>query len=378
MKRNILFTTLLTITTLFTTGCVTHDDVYQASDNEGEDLMPRPMQELKVDVPSGKCAVVMFGGDTLAVCPESTTIMAPNTTVTTVSGSSAVAKAATRADNVGDITIEYLDKLDANNVLLAKQRVFEIMAFEDSKDGDYDYNDLIVHVKIEKDGNNYYLSFHPVALGAIKTIGLGCVLRTANGSEWNHLIFDDVRTQLFKGQQGFINTEAGKELTKFSEIYKVNVTGLTGGAAIKSVDWFIEVGGERIYAVSNNYKFSDANNKPYGLIMAKVNSKGFWTPYSDDCGYDWFDYPAEKVNIDEVYNYSNTFFTKNSYTAGETAALYLNLGFKNSKNASKVINTIGTYTENNNKYVISQENLGKALYAIKFENNNINVTNIAK
>jgi len=367
MRKKKLYVPMLAILTLISTGCEKTPDLYQGN-KSGEDLMSNPMQELKIDVPTGKYAVVMFGGDTLAVCPESTTIMAPNTSVTTVSGSSTTSNMmpslATRAAEAsGDITIEYLVKSKQNNVL-SKQKAYEIMAFEDSKNGDYDYNDLIMHVRIEKSGNNYSLCFHPIALGATKTIGLGCVLKDTKENTWDHLVFSDVRSQLFEGREGFINTEAGKELYQFTSIYKLNVTGLSGD--IKSADWFIQVDGERIYAVSSNYKYSDANNKPYGLILANINTIAFKTYMSDECGYDWFDYPAEKVNIDDVYDFSNTFFNSNMTSADK----YHKLGFINAKDDSKVIKATGKYTlgkyNNQARYVVDKADNSSALYSVSF------------
>lgn len=380
MRKKKLYVPMLAILTLISTGCEKTPDLYQG-DKSGEDLMSNPMQELKIDVPTGKYAVVMFGGDTLAVCPESTTIMAPNTSVTTVSGSSTTANMmpslATRAAEASsNITIQYLED-NGNNTIKQQQNVFEIMAFEDSKNGDYDYNDLVMHVKIYSKGNDHYLYFHPVALGATKTIGLGCVLKDNANNTWNHLIFSDVRSQLYDGKEGFINTEAGKDLYKFSNIYVVKVSGLSG--LIKSADWFIEVNGEKIYAVSSNYSYSDKKNKPYGLIFAKVNSIAFKTIWSNECGYDWFDYPAEKVSIDEVYDFTTTFFSKPSYTQDEIAANYLKLGFINAKNDSKVIKATGKYTYDASikQYVISSADNASALYSIQFDKNNITVPKTA-
>ena len=75
--------------------------------------------------------------------------------------------------------------------------------FEDTQNGDYDYNDLIIHVKHQtdlpwaKEESLETIEIQPIALGSTKTIKLGCIL--SDGS--THMISDDVRTDLFGGRQ---------------------------------------------------------------------------------------------------------------------------------------------------------------------------------
>ena len=56
--------------------------------------------------------------------------------------------------------------------------------FEDTQNGDYDYNDLIIHVKNTASNHAYQhpsetwqtIEIQPIALGSTKTIKLGCIL----------------------------------------------------------------------------------------------------------------------------------------------------------------------------------------------------------
>ena len=43
-------------------------------------------------------------------------------------------------------------------------------AFEDSRKGDYDYNDLIIHVSWSIRENSYTIAVQPIALGSSKKI----------------------------------------------------------------------------------------------------------------------------------------------------------------------------------------------------------------
>lgn len=57
MRKKKLYVPMLAILTLISTGCEKTPDLYQGN-KSGEDLMSNPMQELKIDVPTGKYAVV--------------------------------------------------------------------------------------------------------------------------------------------------------------------------------------------------------------------------------------------------------------------------------------------------------------------------------
>ena len=171
--------------------------------------------------------------------------------------------------------------------------------FEDTQNGDYDYNDLIIHVKNTASNHAYQhpsetwqtIEIQPIALGSTKTIKLGCIL--SDGS--THMISDDVRTDLFGGRQGFINTVNDNDPIR----YKLASTNIKNYAMPKKektsaawVAWFIEVDGKRMYAASSDidYKSYDMVNKenmPYGLAVSNNNGT--------------FSYPQEKNSLFETY-----------------------------------------------------------------------------
>lgn len=51
-----------------------------------------------------------------------------------------------------------------------------MVCFEDSRSGDYDYNDLVIHVKYQWNGTRFGFGVHPIALGSTKEVRLGAVV----------------------------------------------------------------------------------------------------------------------------------------------------------------------------------------------------------
>lgn len=151
-------------------------------------------KDFSVPVKEGYTTFVTSGEDTLAMANEPITIRIPkNATIST------------RAEGDG-INISYDVLKEGAETTYAK--TWQAVMFEDTQNGDYDYNDLIIHVKHQtdlpwaKEESLETIEIQPIALGSTKTIKLGCIL--SDGS--THMISDDVRTDLFGGRQGFINT----------------------------------------------------------------------------------------------------------------------------------------------------------------------------
>lgn len=242
-------------------------------------------KDFSVPVKKGYTTFVTSGEDTLAMANEPITIRIPkNATIST------------RAEEDG-INISYTILDEGSETTYAK--VWQAIMFEDTQNGDYDYNDLIIHVKNTASNHAYQhptetwqtIEIQPIALGSTKTIKLGCIL--SDGS--THMISDDVRTDLFGGRQGFINTVNDNDPIR----YKLASTNIKNYAMPKKektsaawVAWFIEVDGKRMYAASSDidYKSYDMVNKenmPYGLAVSNGNGT--------------FSYPQEKNSLFETY-----------------------------------------------------------------------------
>lgn len=294
MKR--LFILFLALLLCLPVSCIKEENLYQEPNVDLANLASTEI--LNVEVPSGKIAVVKFYEDTLGVCSYSQELLVPKES-----------KSLTRASFEEGITIEYLDKY-GHNELEDKSQIFQVIAFEDSKKGDYDYNDLIVHAKITKHGNNGSITVqvHPIALGATKDFGLGLTIQTSDGTTIDNLLFSNCRQELFSNLQGFINTVDDNNIIKFEQTYKKNIKQNSDNKknSITAIDWYLFVGSEKLYAVSDNYKCLDNKFRPYGLIFTNIRKDLFKYGY-DNCGYDWWQYPKENVSIDEIYPFTQMF-----------------------------------------------------------------------
>lgn len=285
MNRKIIV--LLSLILLITTSCFDKVD----SSSKLKELISNcePFDNFKVPIDDGKVTVVCMGGDTLAVTSIPMTIKVPKNR----------SSVTTRTDG-NNFEVHFIGEDNENYEVLKNKTyssVWQAVMFEDTRVGDYDYNDLVIHVNNRVDtpwGTNKFvhsIRIQPIALGSSKNIGLGCVL--SDYSE--HIISNNVREDLFKGNKGFINTVNEDTPIRF----KLEQTNIYNHEMPYSADkacwvaWFIEVDGMRQYAISGDYEFKDYSNAisrdllPYGLVIA------------DDNGT--FKYPTERTSIFDTY-----------------------------------------------------------------------------
>lgn len=166
---------------------------------------------------------------------------------------------------------------------------YSTLCFEDTKNGDYDYNDLIieVHSKLIYAGNRYKVKHEitPIALGSSKNISL--YFETFNGNIY--FITDDCRRDLFNGNFGFINTE-GKFKQYKKHPLKIYELGNQNNWNNTRINWFIEVDGKRMYIATSNH-----NREYYEYMGIKGYPHGISLPYLD------FNYLKEKEFIGNGY-----------------------------------------------------------------------------
>lgn len=235
---------------------------------------------LNVPVKEGYTTYVTCGEDTLAVANKPISILIPKQT-----------KSLTRSTG-NEIKIDYA--IIKSTETYSKH--WQAVLFEDTEHGDYDYNDLIIHVQNicnypwNKDYSEQTVKIQPIALGSEKIIRLGCLL----GPDLTEVIIaEDVRKELFNGVTGYINTENDKTPVR----YKLAPTSITKYQIptiklLPTVAWFIEVEGKRYYAISSDidyraYTMFNPEGMPYGLVSAANNGT--------------FGYPQEKTSIFETY-----------------------------------------------------------------------------
>lgn len=278
---------LLALILLITTSCI--DKVDYSEKMKELVLNCETFEDFKVPISEGKVTIVYIGSDTLAITSRPMTIKVPKNrnSVITRSGN----------ENFG---FKFIDEENENYETLKKRTYsayWQAVMFEDTRSGDYDYNDLVIHIKNSINtpwGTNKALQtieLQPIALGSSKNIGLGCVL--SDYSE--HIISNNVRKDLFKDNNGFINTLDENEPIRF-KLEKTSIINYElefNNDKTYWIAWFIEVDGIRQYAISGDYEFKDYSNTiskdllPYGLVIA------------DDNGT--FNYPKEKISVFDTY-----------------------------------------------------------------------------
>ena len=164
-------------------------DVYKAPEVDLNLL--KPYEDMEVIVPEGYASIVKLYDDTLAICTYSTTISVPTYWASKLS----------RASENSPITIENIK--NENNYYQGVLNAWQVVVFEDSQKGDYDYNDLIIHVNWSIRENSYTVAVHPIALGSSKKIKLGFEKMDGNISSVDEVIVaENCRKDLFEGREG--------------------------------------------------------------------------------------------------------------------------------------------------------------------------------
>ncbi len=189
-----------------------------------------------------------------------------------------------------------------------RTNLWQVVAFEDSLVGDYDYNDFVFHVKYELSGRNFFIGIQPIALGSTKKIRLGCDL-WQNGRYLREgiIVAENCRDKFFPGTENrMINTfNVEKEFCVFDykPYFRSNLIVLDDATHPVYVNWFIEVDNDlRLYAVSTarTSGMLDGNKRPYGLVFTSTGNS-YEQAGQGTVGHDWFNYPQETVPIDRVY-----------------------------------------------------------------------------
>lgn len=259
-------------------------------------------QEFAVtSIPEGMYAQVTdaASGNTIAVLSAPATILLARSTTPSVS---------------------YVKAVDYNeNVPIDATQLWQVIAFEDSRNGDYDYNDLVIHVKYQTNslpgryGENQgdrslAIGIQPIALGSLKKIALGCdIYQGQKLIKGGIIIADDCREKFFGGASGMINTYSNvqKEFCRFDYLPYYGSNLLYYQSANPDplyVNWFIDVdGGTRLYAVSSqrSNQMLDPQQRPYGIVFSETGYSYYQG--NQRVGKDWFNYPVESTPIDQVY-----------------------------------------------------------------------------
>lgn len=271
------------------------NDVYRPKTADFENIAPFASYE--VPTKEGEVTIVTYGDDTLAITGIPMVIEVPKYALrnTTKSGDGIKVQYSTDAKFEG-----YKDR----GTIQARFTLF----FEDTRNGDDDYNDLILTIKRfeERGSDSMKCSFeiYPIALGAAKDFKLGFI-EERNGLEF--IVAENCRRDLFGGKTGFINTVPEiamvTDFDKFvTPVYTWSRSNIWTNTPI---NWFIETDTERMYIAlseltvnqENMQKFGNDKGKPFGIAMPWMNDN----PYDIILGKSGPYYPVENSPIQKLY-----------------------------------------------------------------------------
>ncbi|MEG0518246.1 MAG: hypothetical protein RR555_05190 [Bacteroidales bacterium] len=256
---------------------------------------------MQVPVQTGKITVVTYAGDTLCIATGATSIMVPKT------------GAISKADD--PIKISYINESDPNYAALLKDGdksgIWQTLVFEDSKNADHDYNDLVLHVRYQRSfkANNdlFCIGVQPIAFGATKLIKLGCEIIYKGQSVFNEIISQNAKNDFFTGttQAQLINTyNMDYQSPLFTKVFAFDAKGVEMGEI--RVIWYIQVDGENVkegqvtlYAVNDKYSFTNKEKRPYGIIITDASET--LGDHNLEHTPAWFSYPKEQINISDCY-----------------------------------------------------------------------------
>lgn len=264
---------------------------------------------MDVTVPSGKYEVVRIGTDTLCVATESQSVVVPKGITPTIDEYTLPSSSRTE--------VGYFNPLSGSkDGSYAREKYWQVIAFEDTKNGDYDYNDLIIHIRYQLTTKGVFSLFiHPVAYGATKTINLfyEVYYKSDNTLITSGSIMNTKKNLFLDDSSGFINTGS---YTRHYDGYTASVeniaTSVTNLSKL-SIVWYITTNNDpntKIYALSksliNKADLFDSTGYPYSLVLSGVNPDGYPIAGTNNkCGYDWFKYPLETIDIRKCYDMSS-------------------------------------------------------------------------
>lgn len=251
-----------------------------------------PYETIQVNVPEGCKSIVYLGSTKIATCYTSGSVMVPKAAIT-------------KANN----ELSIINVAGASKGSVASENTLEmVVAFEDTKDGDHDYNDLVlqamVSIENKTDGtNSTTLDITPIALGSSKALGLGVVLTDNEGKVISdEVVAEDCRSFFFGSDEGFINTNPNTR--KHYPIKSVKLGSSTSNGSASGISWYLITDGQRLYAATSFQACLDNSDKPQGLVLVNIRQDKYYVEEGGAkyfCGNDFWNYPREAVDIKNVY-----------------------------------------------------------------------------
>lgn len=262
-------------------SCVDQPDVpnnNKETDKEKIEIADGLTTTMDYDVPvvDGQITTVSYNGMLLARTSTPLTIKVPKAAIA-------------RSSNT--LSVKYSE----GHASQPFSNLWQTVMFEDSKNGDWDYNDIVIHTNYKISGNKLSVGIHPIALGSSKHIKIG--FRWTQGGQSDEVIVaENSREELFGGMQGFINTRA-YDIHYDSFVKTIDVT-LNNETSAVNIDWFIIVDHKiKLFAVNQSgEKCIDDKGMPFGFALTDVNGANVNRSYAKASNADlkeWEDYKLD-------------------------------------------------------------------------------------
>src|SRR5574344_1755887 len=196
MKKCLLISlAAVAVVGLSATSCVKNDTVKNFTSDDVEQYLTTT--EYSVPAKAGYGSIVTCCGDTLSIADDSKndTILIPkNRQVTSqvLTGKETPSSAATKAVTDGEgVVISYytMDATGYSSIFKSNMKqMWTTEAFEDSKNCDIDYNDLLIHTLYRISSNKLQIGIHQIAYSATKSITLGLTVYKNNVKVYDEVI----------------------------------------------------------------------------------------------------------------------------------------------------------------------------------------------
>ena len=174
------------------------------------------------------------------ITTEIRTFYADNTSVALVDGDTLAVfqgEVCLQAPKHREVTIKEIKQ--SSEQIPHGSKIWHVIAFEDTREGDSDYNDLIIHSLFEVKNNKAYVYIHPIAYGAKKSISLGFEIYDNKKNKIGERLYQNVKQELFDDTSNdFINT-IDYDRCYFETFDKNEFTACKNGTGNYTIVWYI-------------------------------------------------------------------------------------------------------------------------------------------
>lgn len=296
MKK--IYSLLLILLTFFQTSCVEVEDLFNYELVEKYKMT----ESIESVVEENYISIATFNGDTIYKGNVATMVDVPKITNPT-----------SRNDVYSGLEWHFIPNGSGNYFY---QKIYKGLAmFEDIPNGDCDYNDFVCkigyQVDVDVDGNGYInilnecglklsiTGIYPLAMGNTIPLKFGIEIVNLSNNTYllDEILYEDVRTEAFRGESGFLNTVSKNydpRNANLSAVYNVIFPPQLDKNGF-GINFYIVANGRKHYMVNSQKADLTQNHTPWGIFIP-ISDSSYYNP--NDLG---FRYPKENISLFETY-----------------------------------------------------------------------------